>query len=127
MVVCSRDSCGGAGAQRPTLAAPVMLSDCLTRTVPVAVSAAQETAPEASTPVVNTCAAERGGLQMQVAAQAGALTTPLPESCRAASFEDCGLAVESGSTLASALPRRRPGLPWLVWTLSRRWRASIMS
>ena len=49
---------------RPTLAAPVMLSELpdtapvddsvAPATVPVAVSAAQETAPEASTPVVNT-------------------------------------------------------------------------
>ena len=49
---------------RPTLAAPVMLSELpdtapvdvsvVPATVPVAVSAAQETAPEASTPVVKT-------------------------------------------------------------------------
>ena len=49
---------------RPTLAAPLMLSELpdtapvdvsvAPATVPVAVSAAQETAPEASTPVVNT-------------------------------------------------------------------------
>ena len=49
---------------RPTLAAPVMLSELpdtapvddsvAPATAPVAVSAAQETAPEASTPVVNT-------------------------------------------------------------------------
>ena len=45
---------------RPTLAAPVMLSTApvddsvAPATVPVTVSAAQETAPEASTPVVNT-------------------------------------------------------------------------
>ena len=49
---------------RPTLAAPLMLSELpdtapvdvsvALATVPVAVSAAQETAPEASTPVVNT-------------------------------------------------------------------------
>ena len=49
---------------RPTLAAPLMLSElpdtapvddsAAPATVPVAVSAAQETAPEASTPVVNT-------------------------------------------------------------------------
>ena len=48
---------------RPTLAAPVMLSELpdtapvdsvAPATVPVAVSAAQETAPKASTPVVNT-------------------------------------------------------------------------
>ena len=72
---------------RPTLAAPVMLSELpdtapvddsvAPATVPVAVSAAQETAPEASTPVVNVRAVHVVAQQL-VAAHVARAVSPSP-------------------------------------------------